>query len=132
MKKLVIAEKPSVAEQLAAVIDRCKKTRDYYEGEKYIVSWAVGHLVGLAEPEEYDKKYKQWLLSDLPIIPERFRFSVLDGAEQRFAVLKKLMTSKDIDEIINACDAGREGELIFRNVYVMAGSHKPVSRLWLS
>ncbi len=132
MKKLVIAEKPSVAEQLAAVIDRCKKTRDYYEGENYIVSWAVGHLVGLAEPDEYDKKYKQWLLSDLPIIPERFHFTVLDGAEQRFAVLKKLMTSKDIEEIINACDAGREGELIFRNVYVMAGSHKPVSRLWLS
>jgi len=132
VKKLVIAEKPSVAEQLAGVIDRCKKTRDYYEGENYIVSWAVGHLVGLAEPEEYDKKYKQWLLSNLPIIPEHFRFAILDGAEQRFAVLKQLMTSKDVDEIINACDAGREGELIFRNIYAQTGSRKPTSRLWLS
>jgi len=90
------------------------------------------HLVGLAEPEEYDKKYKQWLLSNLPIIPEHFRFAILDGAEQRFAVLKQLMTSKDVDEIINACDAGREGELIFRNIYAQTGSRKPTSRLWLS
>ncbi len=132
MKKLVIAEKPSVAEQLAAVIDHCKKTREYYEGEHYIISWAVGHLVGLAEPEEYDKKYKQWLLSYLPIIPKPFRFSVLEGAEGRFSVLKKLMMSDDIDEIINACDAGREGELIFRNIYAKAGAKKPSSRLWLS
>ncbi|MHB8070907.1 MAG: DNA topoisomerase 3 [Candidatus Cryosericum sp.] len=132
MKKLVIAEKPSVAEQLAAVIDHCKKSRDYYEGEHYIVSWAVGHLVGLAEPEEYDKKYKQWLLSYLPIIPKAFRLSVLEGAEERFGALKKLMASKDVDEIINACDAGREGELIFRNIYAQAGAKKPSSRLWLS
>ncbi len=132
MKKLVIAEKPSVAEQLAAVIDHCKKNRDYYEGEHYIVSWAVGHLVGLAEPEDYDKKYKQWLLSYLPIIPERFRFSVLEGAEGRFNALKKLIASKDVDEVINACDAGREGELIFRNIYAQAGAKKPSSRLWLS
>ena len=132
MKKLVIAEKPSVAEQLAAVIDHCKKSRDYYEGEHYIVSWAVGHLVGLAEPEDYDKKYKQWLLSYLPIIPEAFRFSVLEGAEERFNALKKLIASKDVDEVINACDAGREGELIFRNIYAQAGGKKPSSRLWLS
>lgn len=132
MKKLVIAEKPSVAEQLAAVIDHCKKGRDYYEGEHYIISWAVGHLVGLAEPEDYDKKYKQWLLSYLPIIPERFRFSVLEGAEERFSALKKLIASKDVDEVINACDAGREGELIFRNIYAQAGGKKPASRLWLS
>ena len=132
MKKLVIAEKPSVAEQLAAVIDHCKKGRDYYEGENYIVSWAVGHLVGLAEPEDYDKKYKQWLLSYLPIIPEVFRFSVLEGAEERFNVLKKLIASKEVGEVINACDAGREGELIFRNIYVQAGGKKPASRLWLS
>ena len=104
MKKLVIAEKPSVAEQLAGVIDRCKKTRDYYEGENYIVSWAVGHLVGLAEPEEYDKKYKQWLLSNLPIIPEHFRFAILDGAEQRFAVLKlKEAAARGADTIATAC-----------------------------
>ncbi|MGB9666089.1 MAG: DNA topoisomerase 3 [Candidatus Cryosericum sp.] len=132
MKKLVIAEKPSVAEQLAGVIDHCKKSRDYYEGEHYIISWAVGHLVGLAEPEDYDKKYKQWLLSYLPIIPEKFRFSVLDGAEERFSALKKLITSKEVGEVINACDAGREGELIFRNIYGQAGGKKPASRLWLS
>lgn len=132
MKKLVIAEKPSVAEQLAGVIDHCKKSREYYEGEHYIVSWAVGHLVGLAEPEDYDKKYKQWLLSYLPIIPEAFRFSVLEGAEDRFNVLGKLIASKEVDEVINACDAGREGELIFRNIYVQAGGKKPASRLWLS
>jgi DNA topoisomerase-3 len=132
VKKLVIAEKPSVAEQLAAVIDHCKKSRDYYEGEHYIVSWAVGHLVGLAEPEEYDKKYKQWLLSYLPIIPEVFHFSVLKGAEERFSALKKLMALKDVDEVINACDAGREGELIFRNIYAQAGAKKPSLRLWLS
>lgn len=132
MKKLVIAEKPSVAEQLAAVVDHCKKTREYYEGEHYVISWAVGHLVGLAEPEEYDKKYKQWLLSYLPIIPKPFRFSVLEGAEDRFGILKKLMMSDDISEIINACDAGREGELIFRNIYAKAGARKPSSRLWLS
>lgn len=132
MKKLVIAEKPSVAERLAGVIDHCKKNRDFYEGEHYIVSWAVGHLVGLAEPEEYDKKYKQWLLSYLPIIPEPFKFAVLEGAEDRFSALKKLMASRDVDEIINACDAGREGELIFRNIYAQAGAKKPASRLWLS
>jgi len=132
VKKLVIAEKPSVAEQLAAAIDHCRKNRDYYEGEHYIVSWAVGHLVGLAEPEEYDKKYKQWLLSYLPIIPKTFRLSVLDGAQERFSALKKLMASKDVGEIINACDAGREGELIFRNIYTQAGAKKPSARLWLS
>ena len=83
----------------------------------------------MAEPEDYDKKYKQWLLSYLPIIPEAFRFSVLEGAEGRFGALKKLIASKEVDEVINACDAGREGELIFRNIYVQAGGTKPSSRL---
>jgi DNA topoisomerase-3 len=132
VKKLVIAEKPSVAEQLAAVIDHCKKTREYYEGDHYIVSWAVGHLVGLAEPEDYDKKNKQWLLANLPIIPEKFRFAVLEGAEQRFGALRKLLVSDEVEEVINACDAGREGELIFRNIYSHAKATKPSSRLWLS
>ena len=130
--KLVIAEKPSVAISIAKVIGATSKKDGYYEGNGYKVSWCVGHLVQMANPDKYDEKYGKWKLSDLPIIPSEYKYEVSKSTKKQFNILKKLMNEKDIDTIINACDAGREGESIFRLVYQMTGSKKKMQRLWIS
>ena len=130
--KLVISEKPSVAQSIAAVI--CSKQRGdgYLEGSGYLVSWCLGHLSELASADAYDEKYAKWRREDLPILPENWRFTVSGDKQKQFAILRDLMRRDDVDEVINACDAGREGELIFRTVYDMAGCSKPMKRLWIS
>lgn len=130
--KLVIAEKPSVGIALAKVLGVTEKQNGYVEGNGYIVSWCVGHLVGLANADSYDEKYKQWNIDDLPIIPENWIFNVSNDKDEQFSVLRSLMNDDRITEVINACDAGREGELIFRLVYNKAGCRKPIKRLWIS
>ena len=130
--KLVIAEKPSVAMALASVLGARTRKDGYVEGNGYIVSWCVGHLVGLCDASEYDEKYKKWRYDDLPIVPECWKHKVLEGTKKQFGILKKLMRDSKVDEVICATDAGREGELIFRLVYEMAGCRKPVLRLWIS
>ena len=130
--KLVIAEKPSVAMALASVLGARTRKDGYVEGNGYIVSWCVGHLVGLCDASEYDEKYKKWRYDDLPIVPECWKHKVLEGTKKQFGILKKLMRDSKVDEVICATDAGREGELIFRLVYEMTGCRKPVLRLWIS
>lgn len=130
--KLVIAEKPSVAQSIAKVIGAYERKDGYVEGSGYIVSWCVGHLVGLAQADAYDEKYKKWNYSDLPIIPEQWKYVVAQATKKQFAVLKELMKREDVEELIEATDAGREGELIFRLVYEKAGCKKPFRRLWIS
>ena len=130
--KLVIAEKPSVAMALASVLGARTRKDGYVEGNGYIVSWCVGHLVGLCDASEYDEKYKKWRYEDLPIVPECWKHKILEGTKKQFGILKKLMRDSKVDEVICATDAGREGELIFRLVYQMADCHKPILRLWIS
>lgn len=130
--KLVIAEKPSVAQTIAKVIGATKKKEGYYEGGGYRVSWCIGHLVQMSNPETYDERYKRWNLDDLPIIPSHYRYEVSKKTKQHFQLLKKLMNKKDTKSLINACDAGREGESIFRLVYNQAQCKKFVERLWIS
>lgn len=130
--RLVIAEKPSVAMSLAKVIGATKRNDGYMEGNDYIVSWCVGHLVGFCDASEYDERYKKWRFEDLPIVPEEWKTRILDTTKKQFSILKKLMHRKDVTEVIAATDAGREGELIFRLVYEKAGCKKPVKRLWIS
>lgn len=132
--KLVIAEKPSVGNTIAKVIGANRTRGDgYTEGNGYIVSWCFGHLVTLAAPEDYDKRYgKPWKLSNLPILPEKFLWTVPESTELQFEILKGLMQRPDVDELICATDAGREGECVFRYVYYQAGCTKPFSRLWIS
>ncbi len=132
--KLVIAEKPSVGNTIAKVIGANRTRGDgYTEGNGYIVSWCFGHLVTLAAPEDYDKRYgKPWKLSNLPILPEKFLWTVPESTAPQFEILKGLMQRPDIDELICATDAGREGECVFRYVYYQAGCTKPFSRLWIS
>lgn len=130
--KLVIAEKPSVAQMIAKVIGATKKKEGYYEGGGYRVSWCIGHLVQMSNPETYDERYKRWNLDDLPIIPSHYRYEVSKKTKQHFQLLKKLMNKKDTKSLINACDAGREGESIFRLVYNQAQCKKFVERLWIS
>ena len=130
--KLVIAEKPSVAMALASVLGARTRKDGYVEGNGYIVSWCVGHLVGLCDASEYDEKYKKWRYDDLPIVPECWKHKVLEGTKKQFGILKKLMRDSKVDEVICATDAGREGELIFRLVYEQAGCNKPMKRLWIS
>lgn len=130
--KLVIAEKPSVAQTIAKVLGASNRKDGYVQGGDYIVSWCVGHLVGLSSPEAYDEKYKKWSFDNLPIMPEQWKFSINAATKKQFGVLKALMADKDVDEIICATDAGREGECIFRYVYNMAGCRKPFKRLWTS
>ena len=132
MMKLVIAEKPSVAMALAKVVGARERKDGYVEGKEYLISWCVGHLVAFCDASEYDERYKKWRYEDLPIIPEEWKRKVLDGTKKQFQILKKLMNSKEVDEVICATDAGREGELIFRFVYEQAGCKKPVKRLWIS
>lgn len=130
--QLVIAEKPSVAMSVAKVLGVKNKQNGYMEGNGYIISWCVGHLVGLVSPEIYDEKYKRWNIEDLPIFPKEFKHYVLPKVKKQFSILKILMNRKDINEVINACDAGREGELIFRLVYKQAKCKKDIKRLWIS
>ena len=130
--KLVIAEKPSVAISIAKVIGATKKKVGYYEGNGYRVSWCVGHLIQMANPDAYDEKYAKWNISDLPIIPKEYMYEVAKSTKKQFAILKKLMNDKEIDTVINACDAGREGESIFRLVYNEAKCKKKMKRLWIS
>ena len=130
--KLVLAEKPSVAQSIAKVLGANKREDGYLEGNGYIVSWCVGHLVELAQPEAYDAKYSKWAYADLPIFPADWRYEVSAGTKKQFAILKKLMARDDVASLVCATDAGREGELIFRLVYQKAGCRKPFERLWIS
>ena len=133
-KTLVIAEKPSVGRDLTRVLPGAfAKHEGYLESDSHVVTWAVGHLVQLAEPDEYDPKYKKWRMADLPIVPDEFRLVVRDErSRKQMGVITKLLRRDDVDEVVNACDAGREGELIFAWTYEKAGADKPVERLWLS
>lgn len=130
--KLVIAEKPSVAISIAKVIGATKKKDGYYEGNGYKVSWCVGHLIQMANPDSYDEKYAKWNMVDLPIIPREYKYEVAKATKKQFNILKKLMNGKEIDMVINACDAGREGESIFRLVYNQVNCKKKMKRLWIS
>ncbi|CAB4937268.1 unannotated protein [freshwater metagenome] len=140
-KTLLIAEKPSVGQDLAKVLPgpfskhtgRADKTARWLEGPEHIITWAVGHLVGLADPDEYDEKFAKWRMADLPIVPPKFKLVVRDErSKKQMDVVKKLLRSDEVDRVVNACDAGREGELIFAYLYEKAGCTKPVDRLWLS
>ena len=130
--KLVIAEKPSVAHSLAAVIGATARKDGYLEGNGWRVSWCVGHLAGLADADAYNPDYVKWRYDDLPILPEPWQMVVSKDKKKQFDVLKQLMNAPDVTEVVNACDAGREGELIFRSVYELAGCQKPMKRLWIS
>ena len=131
-KFLVIAEKPSVAQSYAKNLSAYKREDGYLEGESCIVSWCLGHLAEYAQPEEYDPKYEKWQFDDLPIFPEAWKLKVSKDKKKQFDVLKGLMNRSDVEYLVNGCDAGREGELIFQRVYVLAGCRKPVKRLWIS
>jgi DNA topoisomerase III len=133
MKSLIIAEKPSVARDLARVLGKVPKHNkgDYFENESYVIASAVGHLVELFMPNDIDPKLKAWSLKTLPIIPDRFQLKPIDKTKAKFAELKRLLRRSDIDNVINACDAGREGELIFEYIYELSGSKLPKKRLWM-
>lgn len=130
-KWLVIAEKPSVAGDIAKALGGFEKKADFYESSEYYVTWAVGHLLELLPPEDIDVKYKRWLLQDLPIIPEQFAYKPKEGQKERLDAIRSLARKKDVVGFVNACDAGREGELIFRELYDFCGEKKPMKRLWL-
>jgi DNA topoisomerase-3 len=131
VKKLVIAEKPSVAKDLARVLGRVPKKEDYYENDEWVIDCAVGHLVELFMPDDFDKKLKAWKLTNLPIIPPEFQLKPIANTKKKFQQLKKQLKRKDVGEVINACDAGREGELIFTYIYELAKAKKPIKRLWM-
>src|SRR5213593_57163 len=133
-KTLVIAEKPSVGRDLAAALPGTfHKAETHLESDDYVITWAVGHLVELAEPEDYDERWKKWRMADLPILPEDFRLKPRDAkSRKQLTAIRKLLDRDDVDRVINACDAGREGELIFAYIYEAAGATKPVQRLWIS
>ena len=132
MKKLVIAEKPSVGRDIARVLGCKQQGKKYIEGNEYIVTWGLGHLVTLADPEGYDKKLKTWRMEDLPMMPERFKLVVIPQTRGQFQAVKSLIERKDVAEIIIATDAGREGELVARWILAKAGNKKPLKRLWIS
>ena len=129
---LVIAEKPSVAKSIADVLGAKTRRDGSYEGGGYVVSWCVGHLLGLAEPQAYDEKYAKWRYEDLPIAPSNWKYTAADSTKKQLKILCDLMKRSDVHGVINACDAGREGELIFRLVYNHSGCNKPMQRLWIS
>lgn len=129
---LVIAEKPSVSQALAKVLGADRKEDGYLSGPDCVVSWCLGHLAEYAPPETYDSRYQKWNFADLPILPEDWQLTVKQEKKGQYTVLKKLLNRKDLEYVINACDAGREGELIFRRVYELSGSRLPVKRLWIS
>lgn len=132
MKTLVIAEKPSVGRDIARVLKCSKNNQGALEGDKYVVTWALGHLVTLADPETYDSKYKAWEMKDLPMLPEKFQLVVIKQTGKQYQTVKNHLYRKDISEVVIATDAGREGELVARWILAKAGSHKPVKRLWIS
>ena len=130
--ELVIAEKPSVAQSIAAVLGATQRKDGYLEGNEYLVSWCVGHLVELAQPESYEEAWKKWSYESLPIIPQEWQHEVKSDTKAQYQILKKLMHDDRVDAVVCATDAGREGELIFRLTYNMAGCRKPMKRLWIS
>lgn len=132
MSKLVISEKPSVAQSIAKVLGATSRKDGYIEGNEYIITWCVGHLAAMANAEVYDEKYAKWRYDDLPIVPQKWEYVPEKDKAKQFEVIRELMNRDDVDEIINACDAGREGELIFRTVYYLAGCTKTMKRLWIS
>ena len=131
MKTLIIAEKPSVATDIARVLGGMKKTGDYYEGEQYVVANALGHLLELACPEKYEVKRGKWTFAHLPVLPPTFDLKPIAKSGEKLKSLARLIRRKDIGEIINACDAGREGELIFRYIMQATKAKQPIKRLWL-
>lgn len=130
--KLIISEKPSVGAAIAAALGAATRKNGYIEGNGFIVSWCIGHLVSFADAGSYHERFKKWRYNDLPILPEKWHYVLSPGKEEQFSVLQNLMGRSDVTEVINACDAGREGELIFRLVYETANCTKPISRLWIS
>lgn len=131
-KKLVLTEKPSVASDIAAALSIKKKQKGYYENDDFFITWAVGHLLEFQDPEDLDKKYKSWLLKDLPIIPAKFKWKVVSRTRDQYKVIQGLLKNEEVSVVINACDAGREGELIFREIIEREKVKKPLKRLWLS
>lgn len=131
MKHLVIAEKPSVARDIARVLGCSKKNNSYIEGKDYVVTWALGHLVTLADPEEYGEQYKTWRLDTLPMLPGRWKLVVIKQTSRQYHAVKEQIFRKDISDIIIATDAGREGELVARWILEKAGNRKPLKRLWI-
>src|ERR671929_89470 len=133
-KTLVSAEKPAVGRDIAAALPGAfAKQDEYLESDEYVITWAVGHLVELAQPEDYDEKLKKWRMADLPIVPDDFRLKPRDAkSKKQLTAIRKLLERDDVDRVVNACDAGREGELIFAYIYEAAGVDKPVDRLWIS
>ena len=132
MKTLVLAEKPSVAREIARVLGCRTNGNGYISSDKYIVTWALGHLVTLADPEDYDDKYKKWSMETLPMLPEKFKLKVIPETAKQFATVKNLLHSKEVSSLVIATDAGREGELVARWIIEKAGFSKPVKRLWIS
>lgn len=129
---LVIAEKPSVSRAIAEVIGAQEREDGYLQGTDCMVSWCFGHLAEYVSPDAYDEKFNQWRYEDLPIIPKDWKVTVSEDKKDQFYILKRLLNSPEIEYVVNACDAGREGELIFKHVYDLSGSKKPVKRLWIS
>lgn len=132
MKSLVIAEKPSVARDIARVLKCGKNISGAIEGNQYIVTWGLGHLVTLADPEDYDKKYKEWKMEDLPMMPKEFKYEVIKQTAKQYQSVKSQIHRKDVGDIVIATDAGREGELVARLILEKAGNKKPIRRLWIS
>ena len=132
MKTLVIAEKPSVARDIARVLGCSKKENGALEGNKYIVTWALGHLVTLKDPEDYDKKYKEWNMAVLPMMPEKLQIKVIPQTGKQYHAVTTQLARKDVNEIVIATDAGREGELVARWILDKAHNQKPCKRLWIS
>ena len=132
MPKLVITEKPSVAQSIAKVLSATKRCNGYLEGNGYLVSWCIGHLVELAPPDHYDERYGKWKKEELPILPSNWKYTVSPGTKKQFNILMELMKRDDVDSLICATDAGREGELIFRLAYHQCRCRKPFERLWIS
>ena len=130
--KLVLAEKPSVAQSIAKVLGATKRGNGYLEGNGYIVSWCIGHLVELAQPESYDERYSKWRKEDLPILPDNWKYQISAETKKQFLILKQLMERPDVESLVCATDAGREGELIFRLVYHQCKCKKSFERLWIS
>ena len=128
----VVAEKPSVGRDLAHVLGATRSERGSLSGNGYVVTWAIGHLVGLAEPEGIKPEWKRWRREDLPLLPEHWPLSVFESTREQFEVVRRVLNARDVDSVICATDAGREGELIFRLIYAAAECRRPVSRLWIS
>lgn len=129
---LVLGEKPSVAQAYAKVLGAVKREEGYLEGNGYLVSWCLGHLAEYVPPEVYDEKYQKWEFDTLPILPKQWQLAVAKDKKKQFQVLKKLLNRSDVEYVVNGCDAGREGELIFRRVYELAKSQIPIKRIWIS